>query len=124
VSPSKPTSIVRRFVECINAADIDGIAALTAPTYTFTDMEGDVYVITGKASVRASWNEYLSAHPQYRILVDRVLRSGEGVALVGRTTGSHLSPGVEESELVLWIAELQNDRICAWRIYSTLMCEA
>ena len=44
-------SIVRNFVDCINNGDLDGIAALTAPTYTFTDMEGKVYILEGRGTV-------------------------------------------------------------------------
>jgi ketosteroid isomerase-like protein len=116
-------SVVEAFVACINSRDLEGIAALTAPRYTFTDMEGDVYVFEGDEAVEASWDEYLSAYPDYRISVEHVMRSGDGVAIVGRTTGSHLPAEVERDEVVLWTAELEDGLISEWRIYSTLMCE-
>lgn len=118
-----PERIVKTFVEHINRADLDGIAALTALTYTFTDMEGEVYVIEGATAIKESWDEYCSAYPEYKILVDHVLRSGDGVAVVGRTTGSHLALEVERDEVVLWIAEIVDGLIAGWRIYSTLVCE-
>ena len=119
-----PESIVIEFIERINAGDSAGIAARTAPVYTFTDMEGDVYVVEVADAVRTSWDEYLLAYPNYRIHVDHVMRSGDGVAIVGRTTGSHLPPEVEREETVLWIAELEDGLVSAWRIYSTLMAKA
>ena len=120
---ASPESVVLRFVDAINQADLDQLAAMTAPRYTFTDMEGDVYVVEGDDAVKTSWDEYLSAYPDYRILVGQVMRSGGDVAILGRTTGSHLDPDVEEEELVLWIAELEDGRVAEWRIYSTLMCK-
>jgi len=122
MAKTSPESVVLRFIDAINTGDLEVLAALTAPRYTFIDMAGDVYVVEGAEAVKASWNEYLSAVPEYRILVDHVMRSGSGVAIVGRTTGSHLDPNVERNEVVLWVAELADDRIAKWRIYSTWMC--
>lgn len=117
-----PEVTALEFVECINTGDLDGIVALTASTYTFIDMEGDVYVAETAEAIRESWNEYLSANPDYRIIVQQVLRSGDGVAIVGQTIGSHLDPDVERKELVLWTAKLVDGCISEWRIYSTLVC--
>lgn len=119
-----PESVILEFIERINAGDAAGIASLTAPVYTFTDTEGDVYVVEGPEAVRQSWNEYLLAYPNYKIFVQRVLRSGNGVAIVGQTSGSHLPSEIEREELVLWIAELEDGLVSDWRIYSTLMCDA
>lgn len=120
---SDPESIVLRFVDSINAGDLDGIAALTGPKYTFTDTAGDVFVVEGNENVKASWDAYLSAYPEYKILVQHVLRGGNGVAIIGRTTGSHMSPDVEHEELILWVAEILNGLVAGWRIYSTHISE-
>ncbi|UCF09917.1 MAG: nuclear transport factor 2 family protein [Candidatus Bipolaricaulota bacterium] len=122
MKPQAAEEIVVAFVESINAADLEGIAARTAPSYTFVDMEGEVHLIEGRTAVEASWDEYLTAYPDYTILVQSVLRSGDGVAIVGQTEGSHLPRDIEREELVLWVAELENGLISGWRIYSTLMC--
>jgi ketosteroid isomerase-like protein len=113
-----PTSIVLRFIECINAGDSEGVAALTAEHYKLTDIPGRVYTFTGKAAIKASWDEYLKAYPDYKIHVHHVLTSGDGVAIVGQTSGSHVSPEIEETETVLWIAELEDGLVTEWRIYS------
>ena len=111
VQASTPESIVLRFVERINVGDLDGIAALTAPVYTFTNMEGDVYVVEGAEAVRASWAEYPAADPEYKILVQHVLKGGDGIASLGRRTGSHLPAPVERNELALWIAEVEDGHV-------------
>jgi len=123
MSGSAPESVILEFIERINRGDSAGIASLTAPVYTFKDMEGRVYIVEGAEAIKESWDEYLSAYPSYKILVQHVLRSGDGVAIVGQTTGSHLSPEVEQKETVLWIAELEDGLVSAWRIYSTLMVD-
>jgi hypothetical protein len=113
-----PSSIVLQFVECINTGDSEGIAALTAEHYKFTDIPGRVYAFTGRAAIKASWDEYLVAYPNYKIHVHHVLTSGDGLAIVGQTSGSHVPPEVEETETVLWLAELQDSLVAEWRIYS------
>jgi limonene-1,2-epoxide hydrolase len=113
-----PSSAVLKFVEFINEANLEGIASLTAEEYTFTDVAGDVYIFRGAEAIKASWDEYLSAYPNYKIHVHRVLAGGNGVAIIGRTTGSHVAPEIEEKETVLWTAEVRDGLVAEWRIYS------
>lgn len=40
------------------------------------------------------------------------------MAIIGKTTDSHIPPEVEEKETVLWTAEIQNGLVAEWRIYS------
>jgi len=47
-----------------------------------------------------------------------MITSGTGVAVLGRTTGSHVAPEVEKKETILRIAEVRNDLISEWRLYS------
>jgi limonene-1,2-epoxide hydrolase len=118
MNESSPSSVVVQFVEYINEANLSGIASLTAGEYTFTDVAGDVYIFRGAEAVKRSWDEYLSAYPGYKIHVHRVLVGGNGVAIIGRTTGSHVAAEIEENETVLWIAEVQDGLVAEWRIYS------
>lgn len=113
-----PSSIVLKFVECINQGDLEGIALLTSQEYKFTDIPGRVYIFRGKESIKQSWDEYLSAFPNYKIHVHHVLESGNGVAIIGKTTGSHVPPEIEEKEIVLWTAQIRDGLISEWRIYS------
>jgi hypothetical protein len=44
---------------------------------------------------------------------------GDGVIIiVGKTTGSHIPPEVEERETLLWTAEVCDGLVSEWRIYS------
>ena len=100
------------FVETINAGDPEKLILLQTEDFTLIDMEGDV--IRG----RQDWSDYFEAYPEYTIHVHHVLRGGNGVAIIGRTTGSHILPEVEEKETVLWTAEIRGDLVSEWRIYS------
>ena len=40
------------------------------------------------------------------------------MAVIGKTTGSHVPPEIEEREVVAWIAEVQDGLVSEWRIYS------
>jgi len=107
-------SIALEFVEVINAGDSEKLLELQTKDFTFIDMTGDVY------HGRDDWQGYFSAYPKYKIHVQHVLVGGNGVAIIGKTTGSHVPPEVEKHETVLWTAEIRNGHVAEWRIYSDL----
>ncbi|MGD8967516.1 MAG: nuclear transport factor 2 family protein [Anaerolineae bacterium] len=107
-------SIVRTFVEYVNAGDLKRIASLISDDVKFTDIQGRVYREKGFMA------GYLSEFPEYRILVQHMLQGGQGVAIVGQTTGSHVPPEIEERETLVWTAEVRDGLITEWRIYSDL----
>ena len=113
-----PAETVLRYVEFINKGDPDGVASLTADVFTFTDIPGRVHVFQGTAGIRQCWKEYFTPYPDYKIHVDRLLTGGDGVALIGRTTGSRVASEIEEQSTVLWIAQVRNGLVAEWRIYS------
>jgi len=90
------------------------LVKLQTEDFTLIDMAGDVF------RGRDGWQDYFSSYPKYRIHVHHVLMSGNGVAIIGKTTGSHVPPEVEEKETVLWTAEIRNGLVAAWRIYSDI----
>ena len=102
------------YINCINAGDSERLATLQTEDFTFVDMAGDRFV------GRDGWESYFTEYPEYRIHVKQVLLSGDGVAIIGKTTGSHLDPKIEVLETVLWIAEVRNGLVSFWRIYSDL----
>jgi hypothetical protein len=107
-------SVALRFVEVINAGDSEELIKLQTEDFTLIDMGGDMYC------GRNGWQDYFSAYPKYKIHVQHVLMSGNGVAIIGKTTGSHVPPEVEEREIVLWTAEIHNGLVAEWRIYSDI----
>ncbi len=107
-------SVALKFVETINAGDSEALIKLQTEDFTLIDMDGDVY------RGRDGWQDYFSENPKYKIHVQRVLTSGDGVAIIGKTTGSHVPPEVEEHETVLWSAEIRDGLVSEWRIYSDI----
>lgn len=107
-------SVALKFVEAINAGDPEGLPPLQTEDFTFIDMAGDV------ERGRQSWPDYFTSYPEYTIHVQKVLRGGNGVAIIGRTTGSHVPPEVEEKWNILWTAEIRDNLVAEWRIYTDI----
>ena len=105
-------SVALKFVKVINAGDSEELIKLQTEDFTLIDMAGNVY------RGRDGWQDYFSSFPKYKIHVKHVLMSGNGVAIIGKTTGSHVPPEVEEKETVLWTAETRDGIVAEWRIYS------
>ena len=107
-------SVALKFVRVINTGDSEELIKLQTEDFTLVDMAGDEF------RGRDDWQGYFSSHPKYRIHVQHVLMSGDGVAIIGKTTGSHVPPEVEEHEMVLWVAEIRDGLVAEWRIYSNI----
>ncbi len=105
-------SVALGFVECINTGDPEALKAYQTEDFAFIDMSGEV------ARGIQGWEDYFTSYPDYRIHVEKILIGGDGVAIIGRTTGSHVLPEVEEHETVLWTAEIQGRLVSEWRIYT------
>ena len=80
-------SVAFEFVKRINAGDSDELMALMTEDYKFIDRSGNI------SRGRQRWDYFLS-YPEYRIHVEHVLTGGNAIAIVGRTTGSHVPPEV------------------------------
>ncbi|MGC1121576.1 MAG: nuclear transport factor 2 family protein [Candidatus Methanofastidiosia archaeon] len=106
--------VALEFVEAINSGDPERLIALQTEDFAFIDMSGDI------EHGQQGWSDYFSAHPEYRIHVQQVLIGGKGVAIIGRTSGSHVPPDVEAEETVLWTAEIRNGLVSEWRIYTDI----
>jgi len=113
-----PEEITLEFVERINARDPDGLAELMTDDHTFIDSGGDVE--RGRDVMRKGFAEYFSSFPNYRINVSKVCTSGDAVAIVGKSTGSHVPAELEPKETVLWIARIRDGLVAEWRIYTDL----
>ena len=80
--------------------------------------EGDIG--TGRDKMKSGFEGYFSAYPAYRIPIEKVTRSGKDIAIVGKTTGSHISPEIETKETVIWIAKIEDNQVAEWRIFSDM----
>jgi hypothetical protein len=112
MNESSPCSLVLKFIEYVNQGDIEAFNAMISPDVIFTSIVGNVYQEHGFMA------GYLSEFPNYKILVDHALQGGDGVALIGRVSGSHVPPEIEEQSVLVWTVELDGDLITSWRIYA------
>ncbi|HOP08730.1 MAG TPA: nuclear transport factor 2 family protein [Candidatus Methanofastidiosa archaeon] len=105
-------SVALKYVEAINNGDSESLVALQAEDFTFIDVDGVL------SQGKINWKGYFSAYPKYKIHILKVLTGGNGVAIIGKTTGSHVPPEIEEKETVIWTAEIRDGLIVEWRIYT------
>jgi len=107
-------SVALKFVEAINNGDSKALIELQTEDFTLVDAEGGVF------RGRSGWEDYFSDYPKYRIHVQNVLTGGNGVAIIGKTTGSQVAPEIEEKETVLWTAEIRDGLVAEWRLYTDM----
>ncbi len=111
------SEVVLHSAQRINEGDSMALEALTAEEFVFTGVAGSLEAVRGDTDVRAFWDGYFTPQPHYEIHVQKVLTSGDGVAILGQTTGSHVPPEIEARETVLWVADVQGGKVATWSIY-------
>jgi hypothetical protein len=107
-------AVTLRFIDCINSGDSEGLKALQTEDFTLIDMGGDAFV------GRDGWEDYFRDYPNYKIHIEKILFCGSDVAIIGKTTGSHVKPKVEVLETVLWLADIKDGLVAKWQIYSNI----
>ena len=118
---TRPEHIALEFVECINNQDIEGLVALMTEGFTMIPDQGEPEV--GREVMKKGFQGYFDDFPAYKIHIDKVARSGDDVAIVGKTTGSHIPPEIEAGETVIWIAKIEGQLVAEWRIFSDMDVE-
>lgn len=118
---SRPTAVVRAFVECINAHDVDGIVSLLSPDHRFIDSLGTVF--EGAVTLRTGWTGYFRLVPDYTIEPERVLIVGNEVLVLGHARGTYSADGVLRADdawraPAAWLARVENGQIAEWRVYA------
>jgi ketosteroid isomerase-like protein len=112
-----PVAVVISFIDCINRGDADGLGALMTDDHELAVF--DEQALRGKAPNIEAWKGYASAFPHYVIYPHAVAElSGDRVAVLGHTTGSHLGlSDQEERKLsVIWLAKVQDGKLRCWRL--------
>jgi hypothetical protein len=110
---STPIPLVHKFIEYVNSGNIERMNTLISKDVIFTDIQGQVFHEHG------FMEDYLKNYPSYQIHIHYALQSGNGVAITGHTTGSHVAAEIEESEVLVWTVEINSGKITEWRIYAT-----
>ncbi|UCG36832.1 MAG: nuclear transport factor 2 family protein [Candidatus Bathyarchaeota archaeon] len=110
----KLRSVALKFVEAINNGDSKALIKLQTEDFTLVDVEGGVF------RGRSGWKDYFSEYPEYKIHIQNALTGGSGVAIIGKTTGSQVPPKIEEKETVIWTAEIRDNLVAEWRLYTDI----
>jgi ketosteroid isomerase-like protein len=116
LEPLPPVAAVVSFVDAVNRADLDRLAALMHEDHRLVVLDEDPVV--GRAANIRAWHGYLSAFPAYVIHPRHIAADGRRVAVLGTTTGSHLGlPDDEERRLsVIWLAEVESGTLVQWQV--------
>ena len=103
-------------VDAINRGDAERLATLMAPDYELRVLDEPPQ--RGYERGVAGWRGYAAAYPDYVIHPRRIAVSGNQVAILGHTTGSHLAlPDDAENKLTLiWLAEVVDNRVRRWTL--------
>jgi ketosteroid isomerase-like protein len=111
-----PVAAVVSFIDAVNRADLDRLAALMHVDHRLLVHDEDPVV--GRAANIRAWHGYLSSFPAYVIHPRHIAADGRRVAVLGTTTGSHLGlPDDEERRLsVIWLAEVESGTLVLWQV--------
>lgn len=116
-----PGEVAFRFIDRINAGDVNGLVNLMTDDHRFVDSGGDV--LHGRAAMREAWGRYFAMVPDYRIEVEEVFTSGAVVALTGTASGTYsrdgsLRPEDAWSTPAAFRAHVAAGLISEWRVYA------
>jgi ketosteroid isomerase-like protein len=116
----EPVAIILKFIERINAGDVDGICEMMTDDHVFIDALGNR--LKGKDALRAGWNGYLSWFPDYRISHEEILPSRDGAAAFGTASATYAAnsklPKENHWEVPgAWKGVVRDGKIAEWRVY-------
>jgi ketosteroid isomerase-like protein len=117
----RPAEVAAAFVARINAHDLQGLSELMTDDHAFIDALDNR--AAGRAAMRAGWQQYFAAVPDYWIRVEAVFEDGGSVALFGRAGGTY-APGGPKGEAgawevpAAWWAQVRGDHVAVWRVYA------
>jgi len=115
-----PVTIVRAYIDRINAGDPEGLAKLSSDRIRFVDATGGRHALT-----REVWAAYFADFPDYRIRVERIFANGPNVAVVGVASGSYRGrgasvPGAAWRFPASWSATVRGGKLVEWRVYGDI----
>lgn len=113
-------NIVRRFVERINAHDVDGLNELMSDDHLFIDAEGEAFY--GAAAIMEGWRGYFAWMPDYTITVNILLERGNVVGVFGTAGGTYsvggeLYPSNRWQVSAAWQAVVKDGKIARWQVF-------
>jgi len=116
----KAESVVLKFVDAINDADLERLVSLLTDRHVFIDSDGSE--IVGAEPVLEAWSRFFSMVADYRVRVQETFHSGSTVVLIGSASGTPRLDGVPEPERrwsvpAAWRAVVDGDRLARWQVF-------
>lgn len=112
VTFADPKLTALHFNEAINGRDIVALSALMTEGHRFIDSAGQQRL--GIQAVRAAWEGFFAAFPDYKNVVETVTERQEGeVVLIGRSICS--VPMLAGP--ALWRARIDQGLVAEWQVY-------
>lgn len=113
--------VALRFVDRINAHDVDGLAALLTADHRFVDSLGAESA--GREPLRSGWRQYFSMVPDYQVGVARTFAEGADVVLLGTARGTYTADGTLRaanawSTPAAWRARIRGELVAEWQVYA------
>lgn len=113
--------VAHRFVDRINAKDVNGIVALMTEDHRFIDSLG--VEVVGRENMRRGWEGYLRMVPDYHIEVQETLAEGETVVLLGTARGTYSRDGTLRAEdawvtPAAWRTRIKGNHVAEWQVYA------
>ena len=112
--------VAQRFVNAINAHDVDALAKLMSSGHEFVDSLGKRFPAS---AMQTGWQQYFAMVPDYWIKVDQVVSEGNVVILCGGAGGTYvpkggtMRPENKWETPAVWRALVSDGTVSEWRVY-------
>jgi ketosteroid isomerase-like protein len=116
-----PEATARAYVEAINRRDVERLCALMTEDHVFVDALGGA--MRGRDAMRAAWDRYFAAFPDYWLRCAEVTSAGDVVGLFGRAGGTFREGDGRPADArrwespAAWLAVVRDGRVAEWRVY-------
>ncbi len=106
-------TLVLQFNDCINNADINGLADLMTDDHVFIDTDNNR--IEGKAeNIDNCWKSFFRLYPGYQNIFESVTEKHNTIILQGYSV---CSEEILNYVCAIWVAEIEDNKISLWHIY-------
>jgi ketosteroid isomerase-like protein len=115
------SEVAEKFVDRINAHDVDGLVTLMSDDHVFIDSLGGKF---SGPEIETGWRQYFADVPDYWIRIDRVVADESALILFGTAGGTYVADGgIVKPENrwetpAVWRAVIQDGRVSEWRIFA------
>jgi ketosteroid isomerase-like protein len=114
--------LVRVFIDCINARDVEALSVLMSDDHTFIDAHGNE--LRGKEKLVAGWRAYFEWFPDYKIEINEIFSGkiserGQHFGLFGFAGGSFKgNPQAAWNLPAAWKALVRDGKVVLWQVFA------